>query len=496
MSNPPSRREKIIQRTLEILPAFISYNLILFTIWGAFILPVQLAYFVLFFDVFWFYKSFTIAITAVISHLRIQASEKLDWNRELIDFPDHRQVHHVVLVLTANEPVHILERTLTALKNQTFPKDQLIVVLATEAKEPSKARLSKVRTLKRQFGHAFRHFFVTTHQLVPGEIVGKSSNENYAARWVKDELVNRRGYELNYLTISSCDADHLYHPQYFSYLTFKFLDDPHRYLKFWSAPVMFYNNFWRLPAISRVVNTFSSIWSMAQMSRKDRLINWANYTLSLKLLDEVNYWDPDIIPEDYRIFFKAFFAKHGQVEVEPIYLPTTADAAESTSFIKTMKNQYQQLKRWAWGVSDDPYVIKHYFSSPDVSFWNKTIRVLRVASDHILWPVNWFIITLGATVPYLVNPNFSRTSIGFMLSRLSSAILTVCLLFLVIILIVDARQRPPRPAQTSRLKPFLIPFEFILMPIAGFFFNALPGLDAHTRLLLGRYLEYKVTEKV
>jgi len=34
------------------------------------------------------------------------------------------------------------------------------------------------------------------------------------------------------------------------------------------------------------------------------------------------------------------------------------------------------------------------------------------------------------------------------------------------------------------------------MPIAGFIFTALPGLDAHTRLMLGKYIEYKVTEKV
>jgi len=34
------------------------------------------------------------------------------------------------------------------------------------------------------------------------------------------------------------------------------------------------------------------------------------------------------------------------------------------------------------------------------------------------------------------------------------------------------------------------------MPIAGLFFGALPGLDAHTRLMLGKYLEYRLTEKV
>jgi len=34
------------------------------------------------------------------------------------------------------------------------------------------------------------------------------------------------------------------------------------------------------------------------------------------------------------------------------------------------------------------------------------------------------------------------------------------------------------------------------MPLVGLFFSALPGLDAHTRLMLGKYIEYKVTEKV
>ena len=34
------------------------------------------------------------------------------------------------------------------------------------------------------------------------------------------------------------------------------------------------------------------------------------------------------------------------------------------------------------------------------------------------------------------------------------------------------------------------------MPLVGFFFTALPGIDAHTRLMLGKYIEYKVTEKV
>jgi len=59
----------------------------------------------------------------------------------------------------------------------------------------------------------------------------------------------------------------------------------------------------------------------------------------------VGYWDVDVIPEDFRIFFKSFFAKDGKIEVEPIFLPIFADAAESTSYIKSLANFYEQEKK-------------------------------------------------------------------------------------------------------------------------------------------------------
>jgi hypothetical protein len=35
-----------------------------------------------------------------------------------------------------------------------------------------------------------------------------------------------------------------------------------------------------------------------------------------------------------------------------------------------------------------------------------------------------------------------------------------------------------------------------MYPIVGLVLSVLPALEAHTRLLFGRYLEYRVTEKV
>jgi hypothetical protein len=113
-----------------------------------------------------------------------------------------------------------------------------------------------------------------------------------------------------------------------------------------------------------------------------------------------------------------------------------------------------------------------------------------------LWPVNWFAITVGALLPPLLNPNFARTILGKTLPQVSSTILTLSLVSLIVIFVLDAKNRPSRPKDVSILKRLIQPFEFFLFPVVGFFFSALPGIDAHTRLMLGKYIEYKVTEKV
>jgi hypothetical protein len=38
--------------------------------------------------------------------------------------------------------------------------------------------------------------------------------------------------------------------------------------------------------------------------------------------------------------------------------------------------------------------------------------------------------------------------------------------------------------------------QYFAYPVVGLVMSVLPALEAHTRLLFGRYLEYRVTEKV
>ena len=135
-------------------------------------------------------------------------------------------------------------------------------------------------------------------------------------------------------------------------------------------------------------------------------------------------------------------------------------------------------------------------TTPGVPFWDKTLRLFYILWSHFLWPVNWFIITIGLTLPTLLNPAFGRTTLGYTVPKISSFVLTIALAFLVVMLFLDYIYRPKRPEKFPAWRVILMPFEFILMPVTGFIFGALPGIDAHTRLMLGKYIEYKVTEKV
>ncbi len=487
-------KRKII-RLLEILPGAVSWFLILFPIWGSFVAPEIVAYYIIAYAVYWLYRSLSMALLAFGAHFKIQASEKFDWLGDVKNFPDWKKICHIIIIPTYTEPLHILQRTLKGLTRQTFPLKNICIVLSFEEREGREGK-QKAAKLKKEFGKKFGFFYTTFHPDIKGEVKGKSSNTSWAAKFIKKELVDNKKKDLRYLTITSNDADAILHPNYFACLTYKFLDDPLRYRKLFQPAVNFYNNIWEVPVITRVFNTTASVVHMGLMLRKDRLINFSTYSTSLKMMVEIGYWDTDVIPEDYRVFFKSYFKLRGQVSVEPIFLPVYEDAAQSTTFFKTLNNQYQQVKRWAWGAADDSYIIFNWLVSKEINFWQKTLRVLKVLEDHFLWPVNWFAITIGALLPPLLNKDFSRTILGKTLPQVCSAILTISLFSLLLIIIIDLRQRPKKEGKNSLWRYIFTPMEFILMPVAGFFFNALPGIDAHTRLMLGKYIEYRVTEKV
>ena len=480
------------RRSLEILPGFLAWMLILSPFWGSLLIPTQLAYFILFFDVYWLYKSFSLVVTATIALNRINTAQKEDWAAKANNLAHIKDVHHILIVLNYKESIEKLRNTFDALSQQTFNTKQLHIVLAMEEREIEAKHREKI--LIKEYKHIFGSIFATYHPDVPGEVKGKSSNEAYAGRVAYKKLFEEGPLDINYATISSVDADSIFDRQYFAYLSYKFLTDNKRYNKFWQSAIVFHNNIWEVPATTRITSFFGNLYRMALLTQGDRLLTHATYSLSMKLIKDVGFWDVDVIPEDYRIFFKAFYAKKGSIWVEPIYLKTSMDAALSNGYINSLKNKYHQERRWSWGVSDNPLFIKWWLTVPDVPLFRKTVLTFNVLLDHVLWPSYWFIVTIAANVMAIINPVYSRTSLGFSLPQLAGSILSIALAALLAMLFIDYKNRPSNK-HLPLYRKIIFPFEFLLMPLVGFFLSALPALISHTQLMLGKRLEYKVTDK-
>lgn len=482
-----------MRRLLEIAVPGTSWLLITMPIWLSFWHPAIVAYLIITFDVYWFYKSFTLAIHAIQSFLKLQAHVKVDWLAQAKAMPGFGSLYHAIIIPEHREPLHILRRTLTNLTKQDFPHDRLIIIIATEDKDPSARETGLM--LKKEFGTLFGYFLVTRHVLHNGEVAGKSSNMAWAAKKLVAHLEDWN-ISINTVTVTSCDADALIHPKYFSALTCQYLTDPDRQYHFYQGAILFYSNIWRIPLPTRVLNTLGSIWNLALLNQQNRFINFSTYSLPLATVVKAGYWDVDVIPEDYHLFFKVYFTLGEKVATQGIFLPVLVDAAESRTLLGTLVNQYEQSKRWAWGVSDIPYVIRGVFLHSEIAITDRLRRLSHLLEHHIFWPSNWFILTLGSTIPPILNPAFGRTVLGHNLSQISSGILTLSAVFLLVVIIIDLRVKPPRPKEFASWKlPFLY-LQWLTLPIVSFFLAALPGLDAHTRLMLGKRLEYRVTEKV
>jgi hypothetical protein len=116
--------------------------------------------------------------------------------------------------------------------------------------------------------------------------------------------------------------------------------------------------------------------------------------------------------------------------------------------------------------------------------------------EHLLWPSHWFLLTLGGLLPPLLNHAYARSPLGVWQTTVFSALLGFCLPSLLLGIAADLLLKWQTGDERDLVALVGGLAAFVLLPLTGLAMVALPALDAHTRLLLGRQLAYQVTEKV
>lgn len=488
-------------RWLEFIPGFLTWGTFIFLTVCAFISPMLLANFLLIYAIFWLIKSFLMSGRLLVGYRQYRKDIKKDWLAELkTDFPDKWQdVFHLAIIATYKEDKKILEQTIEALVESDYPKDKIIVTLATEERDGERVR-PIAKELKKRYEKVFYDFIVTEHPAnIAGEVIGKGGNITWAGKQVQAYLdKNKISYDR--VICTTLDADNRAHKKYFSALSYLYLSHPKPlYATFQPIP-MFLNNIWYVPTAMRSIALGSSFWQIIESTRPHRLRNFSSHAQSFAAIVATQFWSTQTIVEDGHQYWRSYFKFNGKHDVVPINVPIYQDAVLSPhGYIATFKEQYLQKRRWAWGASDIPYVLHHIWGNSNLPFWDKWLQAIRLIEGHYSWATTSVILAIFPWLPRLLNPSFQDEIIAHTFSPFYGRILISSLLGIVITLSISMLLLPPRPKSQKFRSLGSVLLEWVtapfILPFSNIFFSSVPAIDSQTRLMLGKYLEFRVTEK-
>ncbi|MCC6617563.1 MAG: hypothetical protein IT341_00830 [Chloroflexi bacterium] len=537
-------------RMLEMVPGTISWAVLILPVWLSFSYPWLVAYFVLSFNFYWLCRALWFSGAVIVAFRRIRRVTATDWSARLAtlvdparrraeieallagperpravmgiaalgggaaaerrrlrdELADLRQIEglaeapppvedlvHLALIPTYTEPLEKLHATVKALAEAEWPVERKICAIIT--RETDAGGIANVATLRAEFGDRFADFIHILDPLEPGIVIGKSSAMAWGGRYLYRLLVRERGMDPHRIIVTDLDSDFRVHPQYFTYLSWMHLRDPNRETQLYQPIPYLHNNIWQAPIFQRL---FAAVLTQLQMWRSvlpEKLVSFSSYSTTLHLVHDIGYWATDAIPEDSRFYWKSYFRYGDRFRAVPLFIPIYGDAVRARTYWRSMAEQYLQVRRWAWGVTDIPFVVRNAVRHHEISFWSRFWRIANLFGEHINWAIAPFVITFGATLPLLLNPAFAESTLGQNLPVYASAMLTMALVSLLVLVVVEQFIVPPRPPEWGRLQRAASYAQWLLLPLVGVFFSTLPALDAQTRLLTGRYLEYRVTEK-
>lgn len=523
-----------------MVPGLIAWSAILLPIIIAIYYPIAIAILAIVYAVIWLFRSFSLSINLYRSYLRTQDAMQVNWNYllDLVEHPDKvdqaeeearstkpllkgqkifflelvnlknritwlkqnnqylkpSDVYHAILVATYKESYEVVCESVRSYAESFYPYGKPILVLAGEqADEENFRRIA--HKIKEKFSDSFNHIMITVHPKgLPGEIPGKSANATYAGKKLKTYL-DENNIDYHRVILSNFDADTVTHPNYFSELTFKYLMTKNRTKKAYQPTHMFHNNIWDVPVMIRMVALSCTFWRMAESLDKKKYKSFSSRSMSFETVLDTNYWDPSIIPEDSRQFWTAFLKYNGKHTVSSIYSPVYMDAVLDDTYIETFKSQYVQLRRWAWGVVDFPFMAINLARHPKISLWEKVRRIFFFLENAFFWATGPLIIMFAGRLPSLMNSEFRDSVLAYNLPKITSQILTVAAIGIIMCGIISLILVPRRGPKRTSLETVSLFFQWLLVPITSILLSAIPALDAQTRLLLGKHLEYKVTKK-
>lgn len=508
-------------RFWEILPGAVSWTVLSLPFILSFISPSVFAVVILAYLIIWFVKGIGLSLRAIQGYRLLSKQQSLNWQLLIDDleagdlthphganpkwhernvkrigeyplFCKPSEVIHAIVIASYNESRDTLEPTIKSVLASRFDMKKVVLVMAYEGRDGAQSKKPAMAMVKK-YGSNFMHAMAVEHPLTEGEVRGKGGNITYATRELT-KYIKKHKIDPERVLVTTLDADNRPHHWYLSALTYTFCstEDP-RYVSYQPIP-LFLNNIWDAPAGMRVIATGNSFWNVVLSLRPHMLRNFSSHAQSLAALIDTDYWSVRTIVEDGHQFWRTYFRYDGRHEVYPIFTPIYQDAVLADTYKKTLRMQFIQIRRWAYGASDIAYVASKGFRKGNrVPRLDLIAKFFRLFESHISWATASLVILVAPLVPVVLRPdNF----VANQLPNMASSIQTVAMFGLVVSMMLSLKFLPPRPERYKRRRTIWMVLQWALLPVTTLLYNTAAALYSQTRLIRGKYYDkFDVTDK-
>lgn len=532
-----NRREEFSQRFFEILPGLTSWVLILGLLVLSFFLPLVSSILVIAFLLAWILRLFYLTIFLMLSYFRLSLEKQTQWLervrgldrmdsylREVEEVAEGRdwqvrfslkahlneikrlkknknhlplssEIHHLVVIPVAKESASVVMANVASLAQNTPLTRQMLVAIALESRAAPNIK-EGVYKIADQYQGQFLDLLVIEHpEGLPGEARVKGANTSYAAKKAALYFENKK-IPLENIIVSCFDADTVVRPDYFACLTYTFMSCPDRYRASFQPIPVYHNNIWDVPGFARVMETGSSFFQFVEITDPEKLVTFSSHSMSFQALVEVGYWPVDMISDDSGIFWKSYLHFDGHYRVVPMPMTLSMDVVDAGPWWKTVVSLYKQKKRWAWGVENFPLVMRGFLNNKKISLYNKIRHGFKLFEGHITWAAVPFVLTFVGWLPALASGNeFSGTVLYYSASRFTRAMFSLSSLALLGTVVLSICFLPKKQKKYPLFWTLIHGLEWLLVPVILVFLSAMPALDAQTRLMLNKRMEFIVSEK-
>lgn len=535
----PIGKRTLKYRFFEILPGLLSWSILLLPIILSFVDPTSrfAAIFILFFMFSWFYRAMGMAFRTIQGYRRMKVSNNIiDWPLWLRDLenpkeaterlrsiakPSKEELAHLdnltsyiednelnnlkpsdiiqwVIVPMWKESYEVVAPTLESIADSLYDNKQVIVTVAYEERGGDIPEATSKQLVK-DFKEKFHFISAISHPGdLPNEVVGKGGNITWASQQMMPYF-DQHKINHNRVIVTTLDADNRPHPDYLAHLAYSYILTHERKYRSFQPLAVYTNNIWDVPAPMRVLAVGNSFFTIVQSVRPHLLRNFSSHAQGLDALVETKFWSTRTVVEDGHQFWRSYFAFKGNHEVIPVYTPIYQDAVLSDTYKATLKAQFVQIQRWAYGASDIPYIANLGFrrkKTRPVPLWDFVQKFARLLDTHVSWGTAALLLLLAARIPLFLGTHETRSIVAHQLPVIASWVQTIALGGLFMSIFLSMKLLPPRPARYKRRRTFMMLLQWVLLPFTSIIYGTCAALYSQTRLMIGKYLDtFALTHK-